>query len=342
MTRYGIRQAVVLSAVVLLVSVVAFRAFTDRNWLESLYHVVITISSVGYGETTGVDPTEQILNILLIAVGMSILAYTAGVLLRVFIEGEIAKSLGRRRMSRDIDRLDGHVIICGFGRIGQMLSTELTARKRDYVIVDDDEVACDEARLANHLVVEGDATEEETLSRAGVERARTLVTALPEDADNVFITLTARSMNRNLFLIARGEIVSTQRKLLKAGADRVILPAAIGAQRIAAMITKPSTLELLDLVTDHSQLEVELEEFKLDKASPLAGKSLKDSSVIRASGLLIVAVKAATGLMAFNPRAEHVLNAGDVIIAMGRSEDLAAFGAACTKSVEPTGEAPPA
>lgn len=332
MKRYGIVQAVLLSTVVLIVSTIAYRTLTDRTWLESFYHVVLTVSSVGYAERTGVGPLEQLLNILLIVVGMSILAYTVGAVLRAIIEGEIADTLGRRKMTRDINRLDQHVVICGFGRIGQMLTAELAKLGTAFVIIDAEEAACEEARLLGYLVMHGDATEEEVLSRAGIDRAKTLVTALPDDADNVFITLTARSMNRDLFLIARGEILSTQRKLLKAGANRVILPAAIGAQRIAAMITKPSTLELLDLVADREELEVELEEFEIEAHSPLVGRSLRDSSEIRAGGLLVVAVKPKSGSMVFNPTAEQELHAGDVIIAMGHSHDLARFGTACHRA----------
>jgi voltage-gated potassium channel len=217
------------------------------------------------------------------------------------------------------------VILCGFGRIGQILAQELSAKNRAFVVIDSSAEALAEAQNAGCLVLLGDATEEAVLQSAGVERARTVVTALPNDAANVFITLTSRNLNRGLQIIARGEYQTTEKKLLQAGADRVVLPAAIGALRMAAMITRPSTIELLELVSGQSVLDVEVDEIVVTAASPLVGKALADAQTRSRSGLLVVAVKKSDGAMTFNPGADLVFAAGDRIIVMGKQGDIDRF-----------------
>jgi voltage-gated potassium channel len=318
--RYG---AVVLCAV-FVAAVVGYRV-AGRSWLDAVYMVVITISTVGYGESSSLSVGQQLWTLCVIVFGISAVVFTFGGFIQMTMEGELERTLRLGRTSRAIERLSGHVILCGFGRIGQILAHELAAKKVPFVVIDSSGEIISEAQNREYLVILGDATEESVLQAAGVLRARTLVTALPGDAANVFITLTARNMNRDVQIIARGEHPTTEKKLLQAGANRVVLPAAIGAMRMAAMVTRPSTIELMELVAGQSVLDVEVDEIVVTAASPLVGKTIVAAQTRSKSGLLVVALKQAGGPMIFNPGAEVVFSSGDTIIALGRQEDIDRF-----------------
>ena len=219
------------------------------------------------------------------------------------LEGEVNRALGSRRASKEIERLTGHVVICGFGRMGEIVAGELAGRGQPLVVLDKnpDQVAL--AVSLGHLAIHADATEEDSLVQAGVPRAKALVVALPSDADNVFITLTARNLSTQLQIIARGELRTTEKKLIQAGANRVVLPAAAGAMRMAAMLTRPSMVELIELV----------------------GISVRDSQTRGRHGLLIVAIRRADDRLLFSPSADTVFQPEDTVIAMGKIEDIERF-----------------
>ena len=246
-------------------------------------------------------------------------------------EGEINRALGMRRTRKEIDRLSGHVVICGFGRMGETVAGELARHKTPFVIIEHDAERISEAADLNYLDLADDATEEDALLHAGVARAKTLVTTLPRDADNVFITLTARNLNPNLMIIARGEFRSTEKKLIQAGADRVVLPATTGALRMAAMITRPSAVELIEVVAGRHIAEVEVDELVIPEGSPLVGTTVSESETRRRHGLLIVAFRRPAtpespgGQLQFNPGGDAVFEAGDSLIVMGRPEDIDRF-----------------
>ncbi len=306
-------------------SVLGYRFVVGKTWLDSLYMVVITLATVGYGESSNLSPAGQWLTIGVIVVGVSVGTYTLGRFVQWAAEGELDRYFGARRMKLEIDKLDQHTIVCGYGRIGQILADELQKHGRTFLIVENDPARQTECQRAGHLLVPGDATDDDTLLAAGVRRARTLVTALPNDAANVFITLTARELNPSVQIIARGELRSSQKKLAQAGANRVVLPATIGAQRIATMITRPSTLEFLDLITDRNVLEVELDELTLPEGSRLAGMTLRDLDSRSHLDLLFVGVKPAAGRMRFNPPPDQTLQSSDTLVIMGRTADLERF-----------------
>lgn len=319
-----IRRGGVLLAITFIVAVCGYRAM-GWGWLEAVYIVVITLATVGYGEHSQLPPQAQIFTIVVILVGVSAAAYTFGGLLQMMTEGEIEKVVGTRRLANDIAKLQDHVIVCGFGRIGQILCEDLRRSNRPFLVIESSHERIDLARSLGYLAQAGDATEEEVLALAGIARAKTLVTALPTDAANVFITLTSRNLNRSLQIIARGESPSTQKKLLQAGADRVVLPAATGAQRMAAIITRPSTVELLELVAGKSVLDVEIDEVTIPAGCPLVGNTVQTAETRRVHGLLVVAVKRPHGAMVFNPGAEFEFAAGDTVIVMGKPDDIGRF-----------------
>ena len=319
-----IRAGAVILLAVIVAAVLGYR-IAGRDWLDAIYMVVITVSTVGYGESSHLSPGQQVLTMGVIVIGISAAVVSLGGFIQMMMEGEIDRALSLGRTTRAIERLERHVVLCGFGRIGRILAHELTGKSQSFVVIDSGADAVAEAQHLGYLVRLGDATEEEVLRAAGVERAKTLVTALPGDADNVFITLTARDLNRDLQIIARGEFPSTEKKLLQAGANRVVLPAAIGALRMAAIITRPSAIELLELVSGRSVLDVEVDEITVAAASTLVGRTIADSDIRRRSGLLIVAIKQKAGAMIFNPGTEVVFRPDDTLIVMGRVADIDRF-----------------
>jgi len=241
-------------------------------------------------------------------------------------EGEIERAMGLRRMSREISLMSGHVIVCGFGRIGHILAEALTSQKRPFVVIDDEPDRISEAEHLNYLVVSGDATEESVLEAAGIERAEIFISALGSDAGNVFLTLTANTLNPDVRIIARGESPRSENKLRHAGASQVVLPAVIGARRMATMITQPRTAELFDRMTDHKRIEVQTEEFEVSESSPIVNCTIRDIKIRQEHGLLIVAVqRQSDGEMVFNPDTDYAFATGDTIILMGKPSGILDF-----------------
>ncbi len=320
-----VRRGAILLASVATVATVGHNLLTGRSWLDSVHWFVVTVSTVGYGERSSEPPAVQAFTILVVLVGIAAVAYPIGGLLQLWAQGELERVLGVRRMTREIEHLTGHTIVCGFGRLGETLTDELAGRQLPFVVIEQDAALVANARDLGHLFVTGDATEEDVLQQAGVTRAKTLIVALRSDADNVFLTLTARNLNPNLRIIARGDQPPTEKKLLQAGADRVVMPAVLGARRMAAMVSHPHAAELIDLVTDHRALDAAIEELLVGENSPWAGKSIRDAATRTRYHLLIVALRRADGQLVFNPEADLVVHPGDTAIVMGKRDDIHKF-----------------
>ena len=228
-------------------------------------------------------------------------------------------------MEREIGKLREHVIVCGYGRLGNNLVTDLVHESENVVVVESDEQNAQQALSDGYLVVEGNATEDYILDQAGIRFARSLVTTLPSDAANVFIALTAREYNQDLQIIARAESPSTARKLTQAGANEVVMPATTGAKQMVRMITRPSTAHLIDLLAERTFLDFEMDELFIPASSTLVGKSVGDSELNYKHKLLVVAVKQTDGSMVFNPGGSYVFNDGDIAIVMGKRMDIQGF-----------------
>lgn len=312
-----------------IIFVVAVFGYCMAGWdlLDAVYMVVITLSTVGYKEVRVLSPQEQLFTILVIVFGVSAALYTMGGFVQMMTEGEIDRALGLRHVSREIKRLSDHVIICGFGRMGEILARELHRQKIPFVIVENDPERITEAASHKYLALNDNATEEDALLLAGIRRAKTLVTTLPRDADNVFITLTARNLNPKVMIIARGEFPTTEKKLIQAGADRVVLPAATGALRMAAMITRPAAVELIEVVAGRQMAGVEVDELPIPLGNRLEGVTVGESQARSRHGLLIVAIRSKGGTLLFNPGADTAMQGGGSVIVMGRQADIDRFRA---------------
>lgn len=318
------RRGFLLVALVVVGGVVGYR-LAGYGWLEALWMVVITIFSVGYGERSGATPAVQLLTIGVVVLGISSAFYTFGGFLEIVLEGELKNVMGMRRRTKGIEQLRDHVVICGFGRIGQVLAEDLTRQRVPFVVIDQDAERTAEAGVRNYLYLEDDATSDEALVAAGIERAKTLVTCLPNDAANVFITLTGRNLNPQVQIIARAEHRSSERKLRQAGANRVVLPAANGARRMARLVTRPSTADVVELFTESDNLDYVLDELFVSPTCLLPGRTVAETQVNRKHRLLVVAVKESTGTMLFNPDGDYRFEPGQIVILMGRHEDIQNF-----------------
>jgi len=302
-------------AILAAIFVVAVLGYWLAGWdlLDAVYMVVVTLSSVGYREAGPMSPALKVFTILLIVFGVSTALYLLGGLFQMMAEGELNRALGLRRVTREIASASGHVILCGFGRMGETLAGELHRRKRSFVVVDKDPERITNAIAMGYLALTNDATQEGALVDAGVERAKTVVITLPTDAENVFITLTARNLNPDLQIFARAELPTTEKKLIQAGADRVVLPSATTALRMAAMITRPWAVELIELVAGRHVAEVEIDELTIPAESPLVGLTVRDSATRSRHGLLIVGVRHPGGDLVFNPDPGAAFQRGDTV-----------------------------
>ena len=272
-----------------------------------------------------------------IVAGCSSGIYTVGGFVQMLAEGEINRVLGTRRMSKGIENLAGHALICGFGRVGQMLARDLVAAGQEFVVIDNSESRIREAQACGYLTVLGSASEEATLVNAGIDRARVLATVLPDDTANVFITLTARELNPTIEIIARAEAPSTEKKLRRSGATQVVLPALIGATKIAHMITCPSAGDLLVAATgrmnlgeDLKKLDLELTEVDIETRSPLVGQAV--ATIELGGGFVLVAVKKPDNSVVLHPRGDYVLSAGDVVVTLGHRDAVPRLAARAARS----------
>ena len=320
-------------ATFLLTVVIAVAGYVSAGWtlLDSIYMVVITIFGVGYGEVQPLTSTPlKVFTILVIIAGVLSVAYTVSGFVQLITEGEIRKLLNVKRMNKDIEQLEDHVIICGFGRIGQMVARELKATHQSFVVVDNDTDRIELAREQGYLMFMGNATDESNLDAVQIHKAKTLATVLPNDAANVFITLTAREMNPDLVILARGEIPSTEKKLRLAGADHVVLPATISAARMSHLITNPSAVDFLSQTDGQAslnellaELDIQIQEMPVENA--LVGGTVGDIEVRGKGTFIIVALRRTDGEVVVHPGRNLYLAKGDTLMLMGHQGDMPNF-----------------
>jgi voltage-gated potassium channel len=283
---------------------------------------IITLSTVGFSEVIPLSQAGRSITVIIIFLGISVGAYTIGMLVRALVEGELVKIFGRRKVQKQISGLKNHFIICGFGRIGRIICSELDADNIDFVVIEQDPSVIEYIEARKYLYLEMDATTEEALTQAGIMEAKGIVTAVNSDANNVFITMTAKSLRPDVFVLARASEEQNEAKLFRAGATRVVSPYLIGGRRIAQMLKKPTVVDFVDIAMMGSHLGLMMEEATIGNNSSLISKNLIDSHLRKDYGVIIVAIKKLSGDMVFNPTPTEKLDAGDVIVVIGKKEDL--------------------
>jgi voltage-gated potassium channel len=306
--------------------VVAVLAFGTLGYLlfglsftDAVYQTVTTVSTVGFRELHEFSTLEQWFTIVVIVLGASTVLYTFTLAVQVVVDGELRQFLGRRSMNREINRLTGHTIVCGWGRVGRAVADDLAAAGHDVVVVD-----IDAERVANlpYPTVVGDATLDATLRAAGLERAGALIAALEGDAENLFVTLSARAIVPGLFIVARARQEESVAKLANAGADRVVNPQELGAARMASFVARPHVAEFVDVVMHERSLEFRMQEFEVTEDSPLVGQTLREANLRKRTGVLILAVRRVDGTFTTNPDPGEVIEHKQVLIAVGTDTDL--------------------
>ncbi len=298
------------------------------GFVDALFQTVVTITTVGFREIHTFDSAEEIFTIFLILAGVGTAAYTFSVLIDSFVEGHLTDLVTRRRMERRIENLEDHVILCGWGRVGQAIAHHVAGAEREMVVVD---MSPERLPPAPALTVHGDATDDAVLRTAGIERAGVLVTALSADPDNLYVTLTARSLCPKLFIVARAYADSSVEKLVQAGADRVVNPSNIGGARMAAFALQPHVAEFVDVVMHDGSLEFRLEEVPVPRGSQLDGRTLRDARIRDRTGALVLAMRNETGEFMTNPGPDVKIHAGHILIAIGTGSQLEAL----TRSMRP-------
>lgn len=319
-----LRLAVGMVVAVTIFGTIGYMAF-GLTLLDAAYQTVTTITTVGFRELTEFGNGEKIFTILLIVVGVSTVLYTFTLVVQSVVEGQLSEFVGRRRMDRQISKMKGHTIVCGWGRVGAAVAHDLRMEGHEVVVIDADP---DRVRDIEFPRVIGDATRDDTLRHAGIETAHSLVAALDGDADNLFVTLSGRDLRPDLFIVARARADESIGKLEHAGADRVVNPQELGAARMASFVASPHVAEFLDVVMHDRSIEFRMREFGIPANSPIAGRSLRDANLREQSGALVLALRSPDGSFTTNPTGDTVIKHHDVIIAVGTAEDfdrLAAF-----------------
>lgn len=295
---------------------------------DAVYMVVITIFGVGYGEVHPVAGGARWFTIGVVVLGCSSLIYILGGFFQLIAEGELNRYLGGRKMKRSIDELEGHVIVCGYGRIGRVMIRDLIDAGSTVVLVDSAEERAEAAADAGLFAIRGDATRDDTLKEAGVERASALATVLPDDALNVFITLTARNLNAELRIFARAEDPSSESKMMQAGADKVLLPSALSGERAAQMVLRPAMVDffadrdLSGLDRELKILGLEIEQFEVDGSSGLIGRTVGELEISGDGGFIVIAVRRAGGTLVQNPQKTFRFAEEDSVLFMGHAKDI--------------------
>ena len=288
---------------------------------KAIYFTIETITTVGYGDVDIHSDAGHVFLVFLMVGGVGVMVNLTGLITAFLVEGQLTGGYGRRRMNKKIEQLQGHIILCGVGRVGKHVLYSLRKEGAPCVVIEQQEETANALMAEGFFVINSDATEDETLKRAGIDRAKGLITALPEDSLNVFVTLTAKGLNPNIQVVARMDKLESERKLLRAGADKVISPATIGGLRMAMSILKPNSVDYIDTVIHDHDIEMEMEELRVDQGSCLVGKTLAASGIKQQTGAMVLAILRNKQVIS-NPSAMEEILQGDLLIVFGLRDQL--------------------
>ena len=317
-----IRISLLLFSGIIATGTIGYTIVDQMPIYDAFYMTIITISTVGFSEIRPLSPGGRAITIFIIVTGISLGTYTLGLMVRVFVEGELQHFLGRRKLRKHISGLKNHYIVCGFGRIGRIICEELAVAGIPFVVIEQNPEKSAELGKNKYLYLNLDATSEETLREAGIMTAKGLVAAVRSDANNIFITLTAKDLRPDIFVLSRTSDTNHERKLLKAGATRVVAPYQIGGRRMAQVLKSPTVIDFIDTALTNTSLDLAIEEALISPDSKYAGLSLVESNIRRDFGIIMIALKKSSGRMVFNPLPAERMAGGDVAVVIGKREEL--------------------
>ncbi len=314
----------VIIIIIFLIGTFGFHIIEDMPLFDSFYMTLITITTIGYREVKELSHYGKVFNSILILFGVSTVAYGYSVITSIIIEGELKQVWIFRRKLKMLEKLKDHYIVCGYGRMGSYICKKLREEKIPFVVIDKNPSLKTLIEQEDYLFINDDSSREEVLKLAGVDRAKGLISVVSSDADNVYIVLTARQLNSKLYIIARAAEESSEQKMYKAGADKVISPYIIGGERMALAVLKPNVLDFIEIAVGGKGKKgvLRMEEIVVSEKSKLVGKTIMESQIREITGSIIIAVKKADGTMEFNPKPKYKVAADDVFIALGSTEHL--------------------
>jgi voltage-gated potassium channel len=321
-----LRKRIILSIglIVLVISfgTAGYMGIEGWNFFDSFYMTIITLTTVGYREIHDLSLHGQIFTVILIIGGVGTVLYALSTGAKFVLEGELQEIYGRKRLEKKLKDLRDHYIVCGYGRMGKIIARELKHEKLKFVVIEKNDVIVDPDEKEETFIVQGDATKDELLKRAGIEKAKCLISVLPTDAENLYVVLSARGLNTGLLIVARAGEEGSEQKLLRAGADRVVSPYHIGGLRIAHTVLKPAVVDFIEYATKSGHIDLQIEEITIQEGSGLAMQTLDQCGIGRDLGIIIVAIKQKSGEMKFNPTFRTIIEAGDTLIAVGETSRL--------------------
>jgi voltage-gated potassium channel len=332
-----LKFALLILLIVVLSGTIGFHGIEKWSLIDSFYTTMTTLSTVGYGDYTPKTTQGKVFTVFIIIFGVGTMLYSFGLISETVIEGRLRKLLGRGKLKKMIDKMNNHYIICGYGRIGHLICRELTAEKVPYVVIDNNPDVIQKVQDEGLNYCRGDATQDNILIEAGIKRAKGIVCVLPSDAENLYVILTAKELNQNIFILSRSEEEKSEHRLIRAGANQVMSPYKLGGVRMAMAILRPAMLDFIEITTSRQSLELRMEEVPICKGSPFIGHSLEGSEIRKRYGLIIVAVKKDSGKMIFNPVASYMIEEDDRLIAMGEDENVKQFANHASNSGIPGG-----
>ena len=318
---FRIRNAIIALAIAIVFGTIGFKFIEGWSLGNSFYVTMQTLTTVGYGDLPPQTVAGRGFDVIVMLIGVGGVALAASTIVQSVVQSELVSALGQRRISKRMSKLHDHYIVCGSGRVGSHLVRDLEREDQSFIIIENDAPRAAEFSQRGLNVLVGDATLEETLRNAGVERARGLAACLPEDADNVYVVLTARDLNSRLHIVARAAEEQAEAKLMRAGANHVVAPTIIGGHRMAVSLTKPAVGEFFDSITG-SKLSLSFEQVQIEEGSPLIGQVLRETPIRAELDIVIIGIRRSDGEMIFNPAAHTIIQSDDVLIAIGQVEAL--------------------
>ncbi len=330
-----LRGSIALLGLVVLVGAVGYHLLSRTNALDSLYMAVITLFTVGFRELGEVSDGSKVFTILYLVAGLGVATYALSNLTALIVEGDLQGYIRERRMEKRLEALRDHIIVCGLGKMGFQVALELKEVGIPFVVIESDTNKGRNPRISGEIVLHGNAMNEVILEKAGIDRAKGLITALTTDADNVLVVLTARQLNPHIPIVARNAKLGTERQLKAAGADYIVSPYEIGGKRMAALLLNPDMMGMFDVVLKQQQLELGIERIRIHPDSWMAGKILREARIRDTTGALVVGIQRGEDKLLFNPQGGETFQAGDEVLVMGPTASLQAF------AMQARGEAQP-
>jgi voltage-gated potassium channel len=304
-------------AMLVSLGVIGYMGIEGWRFLDALYMTVITLGTVGFREVHDLSDAGKAFTIFLILVGVSVIGYIVGSLAQIMFEGQFQRIIGRKKVEKMVEALHDHYIICGYGRMGSLICKEFAAKPLSFLVVEKDPDIIEKLKEERYLFLHGNATDDETLLKAGIRKAKGLISVVTSDTENVYITLTARGLNPDLFILSRAGEEGSEIKLKRAGASKVISPYLIGGSRMAQAVLRPNVVDFIEIATGHDNLELQMEELSIPAGSRYIGENLVSSGFRKETGVIIIGIKKASGKMLFNPNPHSKIEAHDTLIFLG-------------------------